>query len=168
METIKCLSQWARQFKIGDTKCALLPKGCLDTTLRSTISQFNRGTGQIEGRHLHMSYYWESRGVCVKCVSFSEYVEHKTDSVYAKNWRKQAKEVYDEELKKHNSARKETPWHPRGDLLRRATCKGVGYYTSCYQEAHCTWVYPSTQRRQTIVHTEKWVRELPQRSLTLN
>lgn len=168
METIKCLSQWARQFKIGDTKCAFLPEGCLDTTLRSTLSQFNRGTGQIEGRHLHMSYFWETRGVCVKCVSFNEYVEHKYDSVYAKNWRKQAKEIYDKELKKHNSAREKAHWHPRGDLFRGATCKGTGDYSSCYQEAHCTWLYPCTPRRQTIVHTEKWVRELPQRSLTLN
>ena len=109
METIKCLSQWARQFKLGETKCAFLPEGCLDTTLRSTISQFNRGRGQMEGIHLHMSYYWDTRGVCVKCVSFSEYVEHKRDSVYVKNWRKQAKEFFKEELKKHNGTGEKTP-----------------------------------------------------------
>lgn len=109
METITCLSQWARQFKLGDIKCAFLPDGCLETTLRSTISHFNRGRGQLDGIHLHMSYYWETRGVCVVCVSFNDYVEHKRDSVYARNWKKQAKEFFDEEFQKHISLGEKTP-----------------------------------------------------------
>lgn len=100
METINSLSRWVRNLNVGEMKCAFLPKGSNENSIRCTASQFNRNDGSKKGAAVHITFFWKYKAICAVCVSYDEFLEHHKDRKYVNTWRKTAKEFFYNELAK--------------------------------------------------------------------
>ncbi len=89
--------------KIGDVKFAKLADDVNTNSLRCAAYQYSCGVGCRVGNAIRIAFFWQYNIVAAVCVSHEDYVEHKYDRGYTKEWKPQVEQLLEEELQKEKS-----------------------------------------------------------------
>lgn len=100
MDTISVYSKWVRGMKVGEVKFGKLANEDDLNSLRCAAYQYSCGLGQRVGNAVRIAYFWSHHVVAAICVSYNDYVEHKYDHGYAKQWRPQVADLLEQLLEK--------------------------------------------------------------------
>lgn len=98
MEIILSYSKWVKGMQVGDVKFGKLANEDDLNSLRCAAYQYSSGLGQRVGNAVRIAYFWSYNVVAAVCVSYDEYVEHKYDHSYAKQWRPQVANLLEQLL----------------------------------------------------------------------